>query len=59
MDRDERSDTEQMDTQITQWMEYTHFYVIIYREQTTNAVKVDEGENEAVREVLPQSVYHV
>ena len=49
MDRDERSDTESLETLIAQWTE----------EQTSNALKVGERENDAVREVLVRFPHHV
>ena len=59
MDRDERSDTESLDALIAQWTEYTYFCPFTRREQTSNALKVDERENDALREVLVHSIRHV
>ena len=59
MDRDERSDTESLETLIAQWTEYTCFCPFTRREQTSNALKVGERENDAVREVLVRFTHHV
>ena len=59
MDRDEHSDAEQMETIVAHWTEYTLFFVLRRREQTTGALKVNEIENDAVREVGDHPTLHV
>ena len=59
MNRDERSDTEQMETLIAQWTEYTLFCVLRRREQTMGALKVNETESDAFQEVGDHPTLHV